>query len=111
MKEYKSKSRSSYAKRTALNCKHPYEYRIKICPASMCPNKERHRETRETSHDWENQLDRELSHLASKQDVAKVPERFEGRADFTMSFRLRDFFSAFVRCLGDPATLWLAERH
>ena len=23
-----------------LNCKYPYEYRIKICPASMCPNKE-----------------------------------------------------------------------
>ena len=82
----------------------------------MCPNDayvqgKQHREIRETSHDWENQLDRELSHLASKQDVAKVPERFEGRADFTMSFRLRDFFSAFVRCLGDPATLWLAERH
>jgi hypothetical protein len=57
------------------------------------------------------QLDRELGHLATKQDVAKVPERFEGKADFTMSFRLKDFFSAFVRCLWDPATLLLVERH
>jgi hypothetical protein len=38
-------------------------------------------------------------------------ERFEDKADFTMSFGLKDFFSAFVRCLWDPATPWLVERH
>jgi hypothetical protein len=34
----------------------------------------------------------------------------EGKADFTMSFRLKDFFSAFGRCFWDRATLSLVER-
>jgi hypothetical protein len=41
-----------------------------------------------------------------------TPERFEDKAKFhNESLRLKDFFSAFVRCLWDPATPWRAERH
>lgn len=39
------------------------------------------------------------SNLAPRQIRA-----LRGQADFTMSFGLKDFFSAFVRCLWDPAT-------
>jgi hypothetical protein len=44
-------------------------------------------------------------------DMARVSERFEDKADFTISFGLKDFFSAFVRYLWNPPSPCRVERH